>query len=98
MARVPARSTARRPRTTTRFSGTNIRAYIDDVLKFDVNDATVSGGTVGLWINWANGTTFDNVLVEGYGGNLATLEITLEDPSDSGNTVTMRTKAYLRNM
>jgi prepilin-type N-terminal cleavage/methylation domain-containing protein len=79
-------------------SGTNIKAYIDDVLKFDVNDATVSGGTVGLWINWANGTTFDDVLVEGYGGSLATLEITLEDPNDSSNTVSMRTKAYLRNL
>ena len=79
-------------------SGTNIKAYIDDVLKFDVNDATVSGGTVGLWINWANGTTFDNALVEGYGGNLATLEITLTDPNDSSNTVSMRTKVHLRNL
>jgi prepilin-type N-terminal cleavage/methylation domain-containing protein len=32
------------------------------------------------------------------GGNLATLEITLEDPNDSSNTVTMRTKVYLRNL
>lgn len=79
-------------------SGTNIKAYIDDVLKFDINDATVSGGTVGLWLESSGGTDFDNVLVQMSGGNLATLEITLTDPNDSGNTVTMRTKVYLRNL
>jgi len=77
-------------------SGTNIKAYIDDVLKFDVNDSTVSGGTVGLEVDWASGTEFDNVLVQGSGGNLATLEITLS--SAEGGTVSMRTMVYLRNM
>jgi prepilin-type N-terminal cleavage/methylation domain-containing protein len=77
-------------------SGTNIKAYIDDVLKFDVDDSTVAGGTVGLWINWASGTDFDDVLVQSSGGNLATLEITLS--SAEGGTVSMRTKVYLRNM
>ena len=79
-------------------SGTNIKAYIDDVLKFDVDDSTVAGGTVGLWLEYSGGTDFDNALVQGSGGNLATLEITLTDPNDSGNTVTMRTKVYLRNL
>jgi hypothetical protein len=77
-------------------SGTNIKAYIDDVLKFDVDDSTVSGGTVGLWIDWAAGTEFDDVLVQSSGGNLATLEITLS--SAEGGTVSMRTKVYMRNI
>ena len=77
-------------------SGTNIKAYIDDVLKFDINDATVSGGTVGLWLESSGGTDFDNVLVQMSGGNLATLELTLN--SAEGGTVSMRTKVYLRNV
>ena len=77
-------------------SGTNIKAYVDDVLKFDVDDSTVSGGTVGLSVNWANGAEFDDVLVQSSGGNLATLEITLS--SAEGGTVSMRTMVYLRNM
>jgi hypothetical protein len=31
-------------------------------------------------------------------GDLLTLELTLKDPNDSENTVSMRTKVYLRNM
>jgi prepilin-type N-terminal cleavage/methylation domain-containing protein len=31
-------------------------------------------------------------------GNVATLEITLQNPNDSGNTVTMRTKVFMRNV
>jgi prepilin-type N-terminal cleavage/methylation domain-containing protein len=77
-------------------SGTNIKAYIDDVLKFDVTDATISGGTVGLWLESSGGTDFDNALVESSGGNLATLEITLS--SAEGGTVSMRTMVYLRNV
>jgi prepilin-type N-terminal cleavage/methylation domain-containing protein len=77
-------------------SGTNIKAYIDDVLKFDVTDATVSGGTVGLWLESSGGTDFDNALVQSSGGNLATLEITLS--SAEGGTVSMRTMVYLRNV
>jgi hypothetical protein len=77
-------------------SGTNIKAYIDNVLKFDINDATVSGGTVGLWLEWSGGTDFDNALVQSPGGNLATLEITLS--SEQGGTVTMRTKVFMRNV
>jgi prepilin-type N-terminal cleavage/methylation domain-containing protein len=83
-------------------SGTNIKAYIDDVLKFDVDDSTVAGGTVGLWIDWAAGTEFDDVQVEeGSGGGvpLVTLRLELDDdPSDEEPGVTMRTKVYMRNM
>jgi hypothetical protein len=77
-------------------SGTNIKAYIDDVLKFDVDDTTISAGTVGLWLSSSGGTDFDNALVESSGGNLATLEITLS--SAEGGTVSMRTMVYLRNL
>lgn len=45
-------------------SGTNIKCYIDDVLKFDVTDSTYSSGTAGLW-TWAEtDSEFDNMLVE----------------------------------
>jgi hypothetical protein len=77
-------------------SGTNIKAYIDDVLKFDIDDSTVSGGTVGLWLEYSGGSDFDNALVQSAGGNLVTLELTLS--SSEGGTVTMRTKVYLRNV
>jgi prepilin-type N-terminal cleavage/methylation domain-containing protein len=82
-------------------SGTNIKAYVDDVLKFDIDDSTLSGGTVGLWLEWSGGTDFDNAIVEAAGGDsleLVPLGLTLQDPNDSGNTVSMRTKVYLRNM
>jgi hypothetical protein len=80
-------------------SGTNIKAYIDDVLKFDIDDSTVSGGTAGLWLQSSNGTEFDDVLVESSdGSSLVTLEITLTDPNDSDNQVRMRTMVYLRNV
>ena len=77
-------------------SGTNIKAYLDNVLKFDINDATFSEGTVGLWLSSSGGTDFDNVLVQSPGGNLVTLELTLS--SSEGGTVTMRTMVFMRNM
>jgi prepilin-type N-terminal cleavage/methylation domain-containing protein len=80
-------------------SGTNIKAYIDDVLKFDINDATVSGGTVGLWLVSCGGADFDNVLVQSTGGynlELVPLELTLS--SSEGGSVSMRTKVYMRNV
>jgi len=82
-------------------NGTNIKAYVDDVLKFDIDDSTLSGGTVGLWLEYSGGTEFDNALVQSEGGyslELVPLELTLEDPNDSGNTVSMRTKVYMRNL
>lgn len=80
-------------------SGTNIKAYVDDVLKFDIDDTTLSGGTVGLWLSSMNGTDFDDVLVQSSdGSSLVTLEITLTDPNDSDNQVRMRTMVYLRNL
>jgi prepilin-type N-terminal cleavage/methylation domain-containing protein len=82
-------------------SGTNIKAYVDDVLKFDIDDSTLSGGTVGLWLEWSGGTNFDNALVQSSGGyslELVPLELTLEDPNDSGNSLSMRTKVYMRNV
>ena len=77
-------------------SGTNIKAYLDNVLKFDINDATFSEGTVGLWLSSSGGTDFDNVLVQSPGGNLVTLELTLS--SSEGGTVSMRTMVFMRNM
>jgi prepilin-type N-terminal cleavage/methylation domain-containing protein len=40
-------------------------------------------------LDWAAGVGFTNVV---------TLELSLQDPNDSGNTVSMRTKVYLRNL
>ena len=80
-------------------SGTNIKAYIDDVLKFDIDDATVSGGTVGLWLVSCGGAEFDDVLVQSAGGyslELVPLNLTLSSPE--GGDVTMRTKVYMRNL
>jgi hypothetical protein len=82
-------------------SGTNIKAYVDSVLKFDIDDSTLSGGTVGLWLEYSAGSEFDNVLVESAGGGapLVTLRLVLDDdPSDEEPGVTMRTKVYMRNM
>jgi hypothetical protein len=45
-------------------SGTNIKCYIDDVLKFDVDDSTYSQGTGGLWLAAQLDSEFDNVVVE----------------------------------
>jgi hypothetical protein len=45
-------------------SGTNIKGYIDDVLRLEVDDSRYSDGTAGLW-TWAEtDAEFDNVLVE----------------------------------
>ena len=44
-------------------SGTNIKCYIDDILKFDVSDTTYSSGTAGLWLVWQRDAEFDNALV-----------------------------------
>jgi hypothetical protein len=47
-------------------SGTSIKCYFDDVLKFDVTDATFSDGTVGVW-NLSQDGWFDNMSVTGGG-------------------------------
>jgi len=49
-------------------SGTSIKAYIDDVLKFDVTDATYATGTVGMSAITQTDSEFDNVLVTCTGG------------------------------
>jgi hypothetical protein len=45
-------------------SGTNIKGYVDDVLRLEIDDSRYSDGTGGLW-TWAEADAeFDNVLVE----------------------------------
>ena len=80
-------------------TGNNIKAYVDDVLKFDITDSTYSTGTVGLWLESQTGTEFDDVLVQSAGGyslEVVPLELTLSSPE--GGDVTMRTKVYMRNV
>lgn len=45
-------------------SGSNMKCYVDDVLKFDENDSSYSTGTAGLW-TWAEtDCEFNDMLVE----------------------------------
>jgi len=44
-------------------SGTSIKAYVDDVLKFDVTDSTYSTGSAGLWTDSQTNAEFDDALV-----------------------------------
>jgi hypothetical protein len=44
-------------------SGNNIKAYIDGVLKFDINDSTFSSGSVGVWLYRQQDGAFDDVEV-----------------------------------
>jgi hypothetical protein len=66
-------------------SGINIKCYIDDVLKFDVNDATYSDGTVGVWCESHEGR-WDNMLVTGLGGGDTVFHVLTRD-SDTQVTV-----------
>jgi hypothetical protein len=43
-------------------SGTSIKCYLDDVLKFDITDSTHSDGTVGVW-GESQSCEWDNMLV-----------------------------------
>jgi hypothetical protein len=45
-------------------SGTSIKCYFDDVLKFDVTDSTYSDGTAGAWC-YSQECRWDNMLVTG---------------------------------
>ena len=45
-------------------SGTSIKCYVDDVLKFDITDSTYSVGTAGLWTWSETDCEFDNMTVE----------------------------------
>ncbi|MHC4216922.1 MAG: right-handed parallel beta-helix repeat-containing protein [Planctomycetota bacterium] len=45
-------------------SGTSIKCYFDDVLKFDVTDSTYSDGTVGAWC-YSQECRWDNMSVTG---------------------------------
>ena len=45
-------------------SGTNIKGYIDDVLRLEIDDSRYSDGTAGLWLWAETDAEFDNVLVE----------------------------------
>jgi predicted ribosomally synthesized peptide with SipW-like signal peptide len=51
-------------------SGTSIKAYVDDVLKFEVTDSTYSGGSAGVWLFSQMDGAFDDaqVLCAGGGG------------------------------
>lgn len=44
-------------------SGTSIKCYVDDVLKFDIADSTFGSGTAGLRLESEKDSEFDNVLV-----------------------------------
>jgi hypothetical protein len=45
-------------------SGTNIKGYIDDVLRLEIDDSRYASGTGGLWLWSETDAEFDNVLVE----------------------------------
>jgi hypothetical protein len=45
-------------------SGTNIKCYIDDVLRLEIDDSRYASGTGGLWLWSETDAEFDNVLVE----------------------------------
>jgi hypothetical protein len=45
-------------------SGTNIKGYIDDVLRLEIDDSRYASGTGGLWLWAETDAEFDNVLVE----------------------------------
>jgi hypothetical protein len=45
-------------------SGTNIKGYIDDVLRLEIDDSRYASGTGGLWLWSDEDAEFDNVLVE----------------------------------
>ncbi|MHC4101608.1 MAG: family 16 glycoside hydrolase [Planctomycetota bacterium] len=45
-------------------SGTNIKGYIDDELRLEVDDSRFAKGTAGLWLWSETDAEFDNMLVE----------------------------------
>ncbi|MHC4979393.1 MAG: right-handed parallel beta-helix repeat-containing protein, partial [Planctomycetota bacterium] len=67
-------------------SGTNIKCYIDDVLKFDVDDSTYSQGTGGLWLAAQVDSEFDNALVES--GSCATISSDSDQAFGVGDAAT----------
>jgi hypothetical protein len=50
-------------------SGTSIKCYVDDVLKFDITDSTYSTGSGGPWLWAQTDAEFDNALVTGAGAS-----------------------------
>jgi hypothetical protein len=66
-------------------SGTSIKAYIDNVLKFDITDATYATGTGAVWMETQNLGAFDNVLVTG--GSASTELYVLSRDSDTQVTL-----------
>ncbi len=46
-------------------NGTNIKAWIDGVLKFDITDSTYASGTAGVWAYSLADSWFDNASVTG---------------------------------
>jgi hypothetical protein len=49
-------------------SGTSIKAYVDDVLKFEITDSTYSGGSAGVWLSSQMDAEFDDAQVLCSGG------------------------------
>jgi hypothetical protein len=45
-------------------SGTNIKGYIDDILRLEIDDSRYASGAAGLWLWAETDAEFDNVLVE----------------------------------
>ncbi len=68
-------------------NGTNIKCYIDNVLKFNINDSTYASGTAGVWVFSQDGS-FDNFSVSG--GTSETLYILSRD---SDTQVTLQSAA-----
>jgi hypothetical protein len=83
-------------------SGTSIKAYIDNVLKFDITDTTYATGTGGVWMETQNLGAFDNVLVTG--GSASSVFYVLSRDSDTqvtlqavaGSTLTNETYTFER--
>jgi hypothetical protein len=73
-------------------SGTNIKAYVDDVLKFDITDSAFSSGTAGIWLESMMDAEFDNASVECdsvAGGTDPVVVDTLSTGSTSDDTITI---------
>jgi hypothetical protein len=47
-------------------SGTSIKVYVDNVLKFDITDSTYSTGTAGVYLSAMTDSEFDNALGRGH--------------------------------
>jgi hypothetical protein len=83
-------------------SGSSIKAYVDNVLKFDITDTTYASGTGGVWMETQNLGAFDNVLVTGGSGSTefyvlsrdSDTQVTLQ--ADAGSTLTNETYTFER--